>query len=437
MTAVPYLTGRARLAGIMGWPVGHSLSPRLHGHWLRRYGIDGAYVPLAVPPERLADALRTLPALGFRGCNLTIPHKEAALAQVDRATPLAHRIGAVNTVVVEPDGALAGDNTDGFGLLASLAAGWPAWRAGAGPAVLLGAGGAARAVAVALLDAGAPEVRLLNRTPDRAQKLAAELDGPVAAVPWVERAAALDGAALLVNTTSLGMAGQPPLVLVARCPAAHRAGHRRRLYAADHAAAGGRPRPWQSGGRRARHAAAPGATRLSRLVRGRARGRRRAARGRCSPALGGLAMIVLGLTGSIAMGKSTAAKTFRSFGLPVFDADAAVHRLLGPGGAARRPVSAAFAGCAGGAAIDRQRLGRRVFGDPAALARLEAILHPLRARRRAAAFSPAAPRRAASGWRCSTSRCCSRPAASAWSMRSRSSARRLFSRLSGCCAGRA
>ncbi len=213
MTAVPYLTGRARLAGIMGWPVGHSLSPRLHGHWLRRYGIDGAYVPLAVPPERLADALRTLPALGFRGCNLTIPHKEAALAQVDRATPLAHRIGAVNTVVVETDGALAGDNTDGFGLLASLAAGWPAWQAGAGPAVLLGAGGAARAVAVALLDAGAPEVRLLNRTPDRAQKLAAELDGPVAAVPWIERAAALDGAALLVNTTSLGMAGQPPLVL--------------------------------------------------------------------------------------------------------------------------------------------------------------------------------------------------------------------------------
>ncbi len=213
MTAVPYLTGRARLAGIMGWPVGHSLSPRLHGHWLRRHGIDGAYVPLAVPPERLAEALRALPALGFRGCNLTIPHKEAALALIDRATPLARRIGAVNTVVVETDGALAGDNSDGFGLLAGLAAGCPGWRAEAGPAVLLGAGGAARAVAVALLDAGAPEVRLLNRTPDRAQKLAAELDGPVAAVPWAERAAALDGAAALVNTTSLGMAGQPPLVL--------------------------------------------------------------------------------------------------------------------------------------------------------------------------------------------------------------------------------
>jgi shikimate dehydrogenase len=213
MTAVAYLTGRARLAGIMGWPVGHSLSPRLHGHWLRRHGIDGAYLPFAVPPEHLEQALRALPALGLRGCNLTIPHKEAALALVDHASPLARRIGAVNTVMVEADGTLAGDNTDGFGFLASLSAGWPGWGAEAGPAVLLGAGGAARAVTVALLDAGAPEVRLLNRTPDRARKLAASLDGPVVAVPWAERTAALEGAALLVNTTSLGMAGQPPLVL--------------------------------------------------------------------------------------------------------------------------------------------------------------------------------------------------------------------------------
>jgi len=141
MSEVAYLTGRARLAGVMGWPVGHSLSPRLHGHWLRRHGIDGAYLPLAVPPDRLEQALRALPALAFRGCNLTIPHKEAALALVDRATPLARRIGAVNTVVVEPDDSLSGDNTDGFGFLASLAAGRPDWRAEAGPAVLLGAGG--------------------------------------------------------------------------------------------------------------------------------------------------------------------------------------------------------------------------------------------------------------------------------------------------------
>lgn len=213
MSAEGYLSGRTRLAGIMGWPVAHSLSPRLHGHWLRRYGIDGAYVPLPVVPERLEQALRALPALGFAGVNLTIPHKEPAVSLVDRLSPAAERIGAVNTVVVEPDGTLSGDNSDGFGFIASLSESGVGWRADAGPAVLLGAGGAARAVAVALLDAGAPEVRLLNRTPDRARTLAGELGGPVYAVEWAERAAALDGAALLVNTTSLGMRDQPPLVL--------------------------------------------------------------------------------------------------------------------------------------------------------------------------------------------------------------------------------
>ncbi len=213
MSRDDYLTGRTKLAGVMGWPVGHSLSPRLHGHWLRRHQIDGAYVPLAVTPDRLKQALRALPALGFQGCNLTLPHKEASLTLVDRATPLAERIGAVNTVVVDPEGLLVGDNTDGFGFLANLASGHPAWYADAGPAVLLGAGGAARAIAVALLDAGVPELRLLNRTPDRAGQLASHLDGPIRVMSWAERATALEGAVLLVNTTSLGMAGQPPLVL--------------------------------------------------------------------------------------------------------------------------------------------------------------------------------------------------------------------------------
>jgi shikimate dehydrogenase len=213
MSADGYLSGRTRLAGIMGWPVAHSLSPRLHGHWLRRHGIDGAYVPLPVLPERLEQALRALPALGFAGVNLTIPHKEAAVSLVDRLGPAAARIGAVNTVVVEPDGTLSGDNTDGFGFIASLSASRVGWQATAGPAVVLGAGGAARAVAAALLDAGAPEVRLLNRTPDRARALACELGGPIHAVAWAERAEALADAALLVNTTSLGMRGQPPLVL--------------------------------------------------------------------------------------------------------------------------------------------------------------------------------------------------------------------------------
>jgi shikimate dehydrogenase len=213
MTEAHYLSGRTRLAGIMGWPVAHSLSPRLHGHWLRRYGIDAAYVPLSVPPEQLPQALSALPALGFAGVNLTIPHKEAAVSLVDRLSPRAQRIRAVNTVVVEADGMLSGDNTDGFGFIAALSESQVGWRAEAGPAVVLGAGGAARAVSVALLDAGVSEVRLLNRTPERARALADELGGSVQAVDWTARAAALDGAALLVNTTSLGMRGQPPLVL--------------------------------------------------------------------------------------------------------------------------------------------------------------------------------------------------------------------------------
>lgn len=213
MTVERYLTGRARLAGIVGWPVAHSLSPRLHGHWLQRYGIDGAYVPLPVPPERLEQALSALPALGLAGVNLTIPHKEPAVSLVDRLSPGAERIGAVNTVVVEDDGTLSGDNTDGFGFIAALSESGVGWRAEAGPAVVLGAGGAARAVAVALLDAGAPEVRLLNRTLERARALASPLSGPIHAMDWAERSASLDGAALLVNTTSLGMRGQPPLVL--------------------------------------------------------------------------------------------------------------------------------------------------------------------------------------------------------------------------------
>jgi shikimate dehydrogenase len=220
-----YLSGRSALAGVMGWPVGHSLSPRLHGFWLRQYRIDGAYLPLAVEPQRLEEALRALPALGFRGANLTIPHKEPALAMVDRITPAARRIGAVNTVIVGPDG-LQGDNTDGYGFMANLAAGAPPWRAADGPAVLLGAGGAARAIAVALIDAGAPEVRLVNRTLARAETLASQLadtaqehGARLAVRPWQDERA-LAGASLLVNTTSLGMTGQPPLqVELARLPA--------------------------------------------------------------------------------------------------------------------------------------------------------------------------------------------------------------------------
>ena len=206
------MSGPPPLAGVIGWPVGHSRSPALHGHWLRRYGLPGAYVALAVRPEALEAALRGMAALGFAGGNVTLPHKERALALADAATPRARRIGAANTLVVR-DGALEADNTDGFGFIENLRQNAPDWRADAGPALVLGAGGAARAVVAALLDAGAPEVRLANRTRDRAEALAQALGGPVTVLDWAQAAAAADGAATLVNTTSLGMTGQPPLEL--------------------------------------------------------------------------------------------------------------------------------------------------------------------------------------------------------------------------------
>jgi shikimate dehydrogenase len=207
------LTGSAKLAGVMGWPVAHSRSPALHGFWLAERGIDGAYLPLAVLPENLRRALQALPVLGFAGCNITIPHKEQALDIVDEIEPSARRAGAINTVVINPRGRLIGSNTDGFGFLESLRAAVPGWTARSGGAVVLGAGGAARAVVAALLDDGAPEIRLVNRTPARATSLAKALGGIVHGVPWEHRAEALAGAALLVNATSLGMDGQPALEL--------------------------------------------------------------------------------------------------------------------------------------------------------------------------------------------------------------------------------
>jgi len=207
------LSGKAKLAGVMGWPVGHSRSPRLHGYWLDRYGIDGAYVPLAVPPDRIEDAIRALPALGFRGCNVTVPHKEAAYRTVDHLDATAKRMGAVNTIVVQDDGSLEGRNTDGFGFIENLKSGAPGWKASDGPALVIGAGGAARAVVASLLDEGAPLVWLVNRTRARAEELAGDIGGAVEVADWVSRETLLEGAALVVNTTTQGMAGQPALDL--------------------------------------------------------------------------------------------------------------------------------------------------------------------------------------------------------------------------------
>jgi shikimate dehydrogenase len=200
-------------AGVMGWPVEHSRSPALHGFWLKHYGIAGEYVTLPVPPDGLRTALRALPQEGFAGCNLTLPHKEAALAIIDHVDLSARRIGAVNTIVVRSDQSLEGRNTDAFGFIENLRAGAPDWRADRGAAVVLGAGGAARAVVAALLDAGSPDLRLLNRHRARAESLGAALGGKIRVLDWEKRERALGGATLLVNTTSLGMHGAPPLEL--------------------------------------------------------------------------------------------------------------------------------------------------------------------------------------------------------------------------------
>ncbi len=199
---------RIPLAGVIGAPVSHSRSPRLHGTWLRKYGVLGHYVPLHVEAGDLASVLRAMPQMGFVGANVTIPHKEAALVLADDVTERAKRIGAANTLSFHA-GRIHADNTDGYGFMANLTQSAPDWRPDAGAALVLGAGGAARAVIVALQDAGVPQIRLANRTRDRAEDLAAEFGCSVQ--DWDQRAQGLQDLGLLVNTTALGMVGQSAL----------------------------------------------------------------------------------------------------------------------------------------------------------------------------------------------------------------------------------
>jgi shikimate dehydrogenase len=199
------------IAGLLGWPVAHSRSPVIHNHWLSHYGISGRYVLFPVPPEKLEAAVRGIPALGLRGCNVTTPHKQAVFPLLDRVDDLARRIGAVNTVVVEKDGTLTGFNNDGNGFIQSLRDVDPKWSPASGPILVLGAGGAARAVVASLAAQGAKEIRIANRTIDKAQEIADAVGAVVKVLSWEKREDALDGIALLANATSLGSAGKPPL----------------------------------------------------------------------------------------------------------------------------------------------------------------------------------------------------------------------------------
>lgn len=198
---------RIPLAGVIGDPVEHSLSPRLHGHWLKTMGLPGHYVPLRVGVDDLEEVIHAMPKMGFVGCNVTIPHKEAVLKIADVVTDRAALIGAANTLIFRKDGKILADNTDGYGFIQNLRQGAPGWNPKAGHAVVFGAGGAARAILASLIEVGVEDIRLTNRTRARAEDLRHEFGSKITVVDWVQAANALDGATTVINTTSLGMTG--------------------------------------------------------------------------------------------------------------------------------------------------------------------------------------------------------------------------------------
>ncbi len=205
------LQDRFLMAGVMGWPVMHSRSPLMHNHWFAQEKLKGVYVPLAIQPENLERALRSLHALGFSGCNLTIPHKQKALQIVDEIDSVALKMGAISCVAVKDDGRLVGSNNDAAGFIRNVKEFQPDWQASKGPIVVIGAGGGSRAVCQGLIQEGATEIRLVNRHLERAQIIQADLGGPIQAYAWQDRADLMADASMVVNTTSQGMVGQTPL----------------------------------------------------------------------------------------------------------------------------------------------------------------------------------------------------------------------------------
>jgi shikimate dehydrogenase len=204
---------RFLLAAVMGWPIHQSRSPMLHNFWFAQHGLPGSYVPLAIPPEQLKAALRALPSLNFAGCNLTIPLKQDAMKIVDEVDITAKKIGAMSCVVVRKDGSLAGSNNDWYGFVHNVLEFIPDWRADAGPVAVMGAGGGSRAVVYGLMERGAKEIRLCNRTHARALKLAEDFGGPITVLPWEQRHDVIEGCAMLVNATNQGMIGEAALDL--------------------------------------------------------------------------------------------------------------------------------------------------------------------------------------------------------------------------------
>ena len=205
------MTDKVKLAGVIGQPIAHSRSPHLHGHWLKRYSISGHYIPMEVAQSDLKSVLETLPKMGFQGVNVTLPHKEAVIELADSVTDRAALIGAANTLTFTADGRIQADNTDGVGFLANIRDYVPEWSAKSGPCVVFGAGGASRAIIAALSQAGAPLIRVTNRTRARSDALKDHFGAKIEVVDWVQAGNVLGDASLLVNTTSLGMQGKSAL----------------------------------------------------------------------------------------------------------------------------------------------------------------------------------------------------------------------------------
>lgn len=202
---------RIPLAAVIGSPVAHSKSPRLHAHWLKTYGIRGYYIPMDIGHADLREVLSALPKAGFVGANVTIPHKETVLNLADIVTDRAALIGAANTLIFRKDGKIHADNTDGYGFIANLKQTAPDWDPTEGPAAIFGAGGAGRAVVASLVEVGAPEIRVANRTRTRSDTLRREFGAKIIVQDWVQAGNMLEDAVTVVNTTSLGMEGKPEL----------------------------------------------------------------------------------------------------------------------------------------------------------------------------------------------------------------------------------
>lgn len=203
----------APVVAVLGYPIHHSKSPKMHGFWLDQVTVPGHYIPLEIHPDNFESALKNMPKLGFRGANVTIPYKERALEIADFVSERAERIGAANTLYFDADGKIHADNTDGYGFITNLKNGASHWTAKSGPAFVLGAGGAARAILDALITEDTPKIYLTNRTKERALKLAQEFGDRVKVVDWDDKNTILSDITTLINTTSLGMNGNDDLGL--------------------------------------------------------------------------------------------------------------------------------------------------------------------------------------------------------------------------------